>query len=185
MFDRVLVTNFLSVLTVFGDALLVGFVLLNLGQLFYKRFSFFTLILKFLGRYALHFGLIISLLATLGSLYYSDIVGLTPCKLCWYQRILMYPLVPIFSIALLKRYRQIADYILALSGIGGFIALYHYFLQTTKIEILPCSTLGYSVSCSENFFTTFGYITIPMMSLTAFGLIFMLMIALKKHPANT
>lgn len=122
-----------------------------------------------------HFYLIstylISLIATLGSLYYSDVAGYTPCKLCWYQRILMYPQTILYLVALIKKDKTISIYGLVLSIVGGLLALYHYLLQIDVIHSTSCSTIGFSISCSERFSTTFGYITIPMMAFSAFALI--------------
>lgn len=115
--------------------------------------------------------LVVALTATLGSLTYSDIIGYEPCKLCWIQRIFMYPQVVLLAIALYKKERLIVDYILGLSVIGAVIALYHYLLQIGIAPALPCGAVGYSVSCSQRFVMEWGYITIPMMSLTAFLLI--------------
>lgn len=110
----------------------------------------------------------VALTATLGSLFYSEVAGFEPCKLCWYQRVLMYPQVILLGIAIIRNDPAVNKYIYALCGIGTVIAGYHYFLQRTKIEILPCSAVGYSASCSNVFTMQFGYITIPLMALTAF-----------------
>ena len=114
---------------------------------------------------------IVSLFSTLGSLYFSDIAGYTPCKLCWYQRILMYPQTILYMVALAINDKKVALYGLALSIPGLILAIYHYLLQIGILETTSCSTVGFSISCSERFSTTFGYITIPLMSATAFALI--------------
>src|SRR3990172_3183057 len=114
---------------------------------------------------------IISLVATSGSLYLSEIAHFEPCKLCWYQRIFMYPLPIIFVVAICKKLKDVWQYVLPLSIIGGLIAIYHYYLQINPEALAPCSTTGFSVSCSERFFTYFGYITIPWMSFSIFVLI--------------
>lgn len=126
------------------------------------------------GRHALWMGLVISLMATLGSLYYSDILGYEPCKLCWYQRIFMYPQPFLFVLALWRREpTRIWPYSTLLSIVGGAIALFHYYIQTSTAPLvtLPCSALGYSASCTQTFAVELGYITIPMMALTAFVLL--------------
>jgi disulfide bond formation protein DsbB len=126
--------------------------------------------------YALWFGLIVSLVAMLGSLYYSDILGYEPCRLCWYQRIFMYSQVFMFATALLKSDTGVWKYSLPLSWIGAVIAAYHYYIQIAIKPILavPCSAVGYSASCTETFTTSFGYITIPLMALSAFILLIIL-----------
>src|SRR5699024_12841110 len=70
-----------------------------------------------------------ALIATLGSLFYSEVMGFTPCELCWVQRIFMYPLVMIYGVAAFKKDLSIALPGLFLSGIGMFISAYHYLLQ--------------------------------------------------------
>lgn len=124
---------------------------------------------------------IVALTSMLGSLYFSDIAGFAPCTLCWYQRIAMYPMVFLLGIAIARNDRKnIVDYCLALSAIGAIIAGYHYWLQRGGSQVLPCSAVGYSVSCTQTFTMSYGYITIPVMALTAFLLIFISMILYKK-----
>ena len=123
------------------------------------------------GEQALFYGFIVALAATLGSLIYSDVLGYEPCKLCWFQRIFMYPQVLLLGFALIKKQRVIIDYALALAIPGALVAGYHYLLQLGVAPSLPCAAVGYSVSCSERFVLQFGYITIPLMAFTAFVLI--------------
>lgn len=123
---------------------------------------------------------IVSLLAMLGSLTYSDIIGYEPCKLCWFQRIAMYPQVVLMGVAIFRKDEWMKIYGVILSAIGGAIALYHYVGQL-GYTALPCSAIGYSVSCSQKFVLEFGYITIPMMAFSAFALILTaLLLSLKK-----
>lgn len=123
---------------------------------------------------------VVSMAATLGSLFYSDIMGRTPCLLCWYQRILMYPQSIMYLIAIAKNDLSIKTYGLALSFIGAGIAFYHYLLQFNIVTVEMCSAVGYSVSCSERFAATYGYITLPLMSLTAFGMLIVLWLLPRK-----
>jgi disulfide bond formation protein DsbB len=115
-----------------------------------------------------------ALLATLGSLTYSEILGYAPCKLCWIQRIFMYPQVLVLGLALWgkhKENRALLDLSLLMSIIGGVAALYHYLMQLGFIPEGSCAAIGYSASCAERFVLQFGYITIPFMALSAFALI--------------
>lgn len=122
-------------------------------------------------KYGFLVAFIVASLAVIGSLTYSDVLGYTPCVLCWWQRIFMYPLVLLLALSLKWRDVSIRGYAIAMTIVGGFIALDHYVLQTTGISVLPCSAVGYSVSCAKNFVLQYGYITIPLMALSAFGLI--------------
>jgi len=111
-----------------------------------------------------------SLVATLGSLYFSEIKHWTPCSLCWYQRIAMYPLVFILAVAILRRDKLAHLYVLPLSIVGWLISLYHNLLYYGVIpaSIAPCTD---GVSCTTRFFTWFGFITIPFLSFVAFTVI--------------
>ncbi|UJF25504.1 disulfide oxidoreductase [Planococcus sp. 107-1] len=126
----------------------------------------------------------VSLIAMLGSLYFSEIEGFIPCELCWYQRISMYPLVLILGIATFKNDLKAPQYVLPLSLLGGSISVLHYLEQ--KVPgfggIKPCVN---GVPCSAEYINWMGFITIPFLALIAFVLITtaMLILALKKPNA--
>ena len=126
---------------------------------------------RFKDQYFLIFVYLVAMIATLGSLFYSEVAGYEPCKLCWYQRILMYPQAILYMVALAKNDMKVGVYGVALSVVGGAIALYHYLQQIGVITASVCGLVGFSVSCSQRFSTSYGYITIPMMALIAFLLI--------------
>lgn len=135
---------------------------------------------RILGKNAVLFSFIVALIATLGSLFYSEIAGFEPCKLCWFQRIFMYPQVMLLGIALWKKNGMLAIYnSVTLSIIGAVIAGYHYLLQIGVAPELPCAAVGYSSACSQRFVMNFDYITIPLMAFTAFALIFILFLIKK------
>ncbi len=168
-----IIPDFLEILSLVGGVLVLFVILLVV----YNKLSGKNILSGFfevLKKDYFIFGLIVSLTATLGSLFYSDVMGYNPCVLCWYQRILMYPQVLLFALALWKRDRKVAKYSIALSVLGVLLAGYHYLGQISVVKNLPCSAVGYSSSCAETFFLAYGYITIPMMSLTAFLLILIL-----------
>lgn len=123
--------------------------------------------------------LIVSIAATVGSLFYSEVMNFVPCSLCWYQRIFMYPLPIILGIAVYYNEAVIKKYILSVAAIGWLIALYHVLLQ--KIPALkatePCKQ---GIPCSVDYVNYLGFITIPMLSLTAFTLIILLVWRIKK-----
>lgn len=126
---------------------------------------------KVIEKNILYIAWIQTLAATLGSLYYSEIKNYTPCTLCWYQRILMYPLVFIIAVGILRRdKRNLPYYVLPLCVTGWFIALYHVLLQKGILPeaIAPCSI---GASCLTKYTGYFGFITIPVMSLAAFTVI--------------
>ena len=114
-----------------------------------------------------------ALTAMLGSLFYSEIIGYEPCEFCWYQRILMYPLVIIYGWALVKKDFRLAAPGLLLSGIGVLLSAYHYLLQKVPVLSEAGAACG-RVPCNVQYVNYFGFITIPFLSLTAFTVIFVL-----------
>ena len=118
-------------------------------------------------------GFLISFFSLVASLFYSNIIGFAPCELCWWQRIFLYPQVVLFAVALYnEKVNKISDemvfvYSFILSLIGGGIALFQYYGQMFNPNALAICGAE-SVSCAKIFFISFGYITIPMMSLTAY-----------------
>lgn len=118
----------------------------------------------------LYFAWVVSLVATLGSLYFSEIRGFIPCDLCWYQRILMYPLVLILGIGTFQNDVSAKKFALPLAVIGWFISTYHYLVQKVPgfAEIKPCVN---GVPCNTQYINWLGFITIPFLAWTAFTLI--------------
>ncbi len=112
-----------------------------------------------------------SFTAMLGSLYFSEIVGYEPCELCWYQRILMYPLVLLLGLAVVKKDIKAAMYSLLMSGIGGLISLYHYGIQKVTFLTDAAPACG-RVPCTGMYINWLGFITIPFLAFTAFTIIF-------------
>ena len=165
----------LALLTLISNLFLAGVIFSYLLKVVGKA-QLWNIMYPLLSNRAVLMGLLVSLTATLGSLYFSEKRGFTPCILCWYQRILMYPQVALFATALYLKKKDIYQYILPISIFGFLIAGYHYYLQNNPNAFAPCSAVGFSVSCSERYSTTFGYITIPFMSLSAFALIITFML---------
>jgi disulfide bond formation protein DsbB len=120
--------------------------------------------------FAIFFAWVVSLVATLGSLFFSDIMGFAPCTMCWYQRVCMYPLTLIFLVALIRNDKGVLFYAAPLVVIGWFWAFYHSLLIYNVIEeeLAPCS---FGVPCSITYINWLGFIDIPTLSLTAFTLI--------------
>ena len=112
----------------------------------------------------------VSLIATLGSLYFSEIRGFEPCTLCWYQRILMYPIILISGIALFQKNARIALTTAIFAIIGGSISLYHYGIQKLQFLSDSAPSCG-SVSCTGQYINYLGFITIPFLALLAFAMI--------------
>lgn len=113
---------------------------------------------------------VVSLVATLGSLYFSEIRQYIPCDLCWIQRIFMYPLVIIIGVAYVQKNVRIAATTMIFAIIGGCISLYHYGLQKLAFLAEAAPSCG-QVPCTGQYINWLGFITIPFLALTAFILI--------------
>ncbi len=124
---------------------------------------------ELLDRYSLYVALMAAWIAMLGSLYFSQVRGYVPCELCWYQRILMYPLTVVLAVGLLRKDNNLTLFVLPLSSLGFLVALYHYLLE--KTDIFPAHECSAGVSCTAVWINWFGFITIPFLSLVAFTII--------------
>lgn len=122
---------------------------------------------------------VVSLIATGGSLFFSEVMKYIPCELCWYQRIFMYPLVILLGIAAARKDYGIATYALVLSIIGGGFSLYHYAIQ--KVPALgELGTACGIIPCNTDYINWLGFITIPFLALIAFLAITILLVLIRK-----
>ncbi len=124
-------------------------------------------------QYGAYLALAPALTAMLGSLYYSEIAGFVPCTLCWYQRILMYPLTLIILVGIFKQDEYLPEYVLPFSIIGMGVSTYHYLIQLGVLQHPAACAVG--VPCNLRYVNYFGFITIPFMALTAFMMITIIM----------
>ena len=133
-----------------------------------------TILRKELQATTLELATMIAVGATFGSLYFSEIRNFVPCEYCWYQRIAMYPLALILLIATIRRDKNIIPYALSLSLSGLALSVYHYQLQLFPEQSSSC---GLDASCTYRWIEVFGFITIPLLALTSFAFISMILIA--------
>lgn len=133
-------------------------------------------------RYSLYLAWLVSLAATGGSLYFSEVQGFIPCDLCWYQRIFMYPQAILLGIACYRGDRRIISYLLPVNIIGLLISLYHNVeIWFPKLgEVVPCRS---GIPCNFDYLNWLGFITIPLMALTAFILITILLLLGRRREA--
>jgi disulfide bond formation protein DsbB len=116
--------------------------------------------------------------AMCGSLFFSEYADFTPCGLCWYQRIAMYPLVAILLVGALRRdLRGAAAYGLPLALIGAAISTWHIYIEINPEAETGFCTLGDTTSCAVKWIEELGYVTIPVLALTAFVSIAVLLAA--------
>jgi len=125
-----------------------------------------------------------------GSLWFSEVAGFLPCRLCWFQRACMYPLVAILAVAVLGRHfdkpalelraRQLA---FALAAVGAAVATYHVLLE--RFPTLETGACDPAVPCTLVWFERLGFITLPYMALSGFVLILTLLAASWPSPKET
>jgi len=124
----------------------------------------------------------VALFGMMASLYLSDIAHFIPCKLCWYQRIVMYPLAFLLTFAGIRGDFGIRVYGLAMSCFGAFISIYHYQLQLNPEQHSPfCSAFE---SCTVQYLNIFGFMSIPFMALMGFFFIFSLLMFANDQRTN-
>ena len=99
-----------------------------------------------------------------------------PCKLCWYQRIAVYPLVPLLGLASWRRDRGVRPYALALIAVGLPISLYHVVLERVPSLGGACDPLN---PCTIIWVQRFGYLTIPAMAATAQAMVCALLLLVR------
>jgi disulfide bond formation protein DsbB len=107
---------------------------------------------------------------TLGSLYYSEHAGFIPCELCWYQRILMYPLVIVLGVAGLRRDRKVWMTGLVFVALGAPLSLYHWLVERVP-SFASTSSCSIDVPCTSPWFEKLGYVTLAWMAMSSFLLI--------------
>lgn len=108
--------------------------------------------------------------SSLGALFFSEVMKLPPCELCWWQRVFMFPLVILLPLALFPPDRRGVRYALPLALVGWCFALFHWLLVLGVIpETLHPCTKG--VPCSQVTLEWFGFLNLPLLSLLAFSTI--------------
>ncbi len=110
---------------------------------------------------------LVALAASLGALFIGEVLGQTPCLLCWYQRVAMFPLVMILGIACLRGDAGAIPYAASLATTGGLVALWHtgLYFELIPRQIEPC---GQGPSCTSSAMTILGGLPIPALSAAAF-----------------
>lgn len=164
------VNNIFSILTIFGDVIIV-LAMAILAVYFFGDREKVRPFFDFLSRWSVLFAFAISFFAIGGSLIYSEVIGYDPCELCWFQRIFMYPQVIILGFALFNKKKGILLCSISLAVLGALVAGYHYLLQFGVMRGSFCDALDHTANCAQRLVMNFGYVTIPMMVLTAFLLI--------------
>lgn len=127
--------------------------------------------------YGLYMAWLVAIVATAGSLYFSEVRNFIPCTFCWYQRILMYPLVVLFGIASYRGDKGVIAYSLPFSVGGMLVAGYHYLDQ--KIPTFgPPTACSSGIPCNVAYINWSGFITIAFLALTAFTIITVILVVM-------
>ncbi len=170
--------------------LAVGTILMQLGTIMVVAMYSLRATVPFCGwciarlrDWALLKACVLALVASALTLYYSDVLGIIPCGLCWLERVFLYPQVILLGIAAWRKDSSIALYSMALSALGAVVALYHHFIQMGGSEFVPCPASG-TGDCAKRIIFEFGYITFPLMAFSLFALLFVTMWVLRKIDTN-
>lgn len=121
----------------------------------------------------------ITIMAMFGSLFFSEVLKVIPCELCWYQRILMYPLTLILGMIYIKKEYNHVVYVLPFCILGMLVAGYHYAIQKLSL-FYEINTACGRVSCTEDYMNLFNFITIPLLSFISFVLVLICVVNLLK-----
>ena len=171
MLEIVPTLNFYVALAgIFGQLVTVGLILAFFLR---SRSEVARSIVQFTGERGLLLAFLASLGASILTLFYSETIGFTPCPLCWWQRVFLYPQVVLLGMALWKKDSYVAEYSIALSVFGFFVAMYQHLLQVLPDSGLPCPATG--ASCSIRILFEFGYVTYPLLAATLFAFLIVVM----------
>jgi len=170
--DYVDVANtFFTILTLLANAAVIVAVILALGALVSTRMrELGVAVLSAVGPSARLLAWIVATVTTLGSLYYSEIANFVPCRLCWYQRICMYPLAVILLVGLLLRDRRVRWYAAPFVIVGAPLSLYHWLVERVDF-FAKSSSCSAEAPCTVPWFQELGYVTLAFMAMSAFLLI--------------
>jgi disulfide bond formation protein DsbB len=156
--------RFVSVLALFALAGAVGLVVARVAA---------PTVVRQLRPAALWLAFLVALASTAGSLIYSEMYHFEPCRLCWYQRIAMYPLALILGIAAFRRDAAARRYVVPLATAGLAVAAYHYLIEW--YPGLDSGACGTGVPCTARYVEEFGFVSIAFMALSGFAAIISLL----------
>jgi disulfide bond formation protein DsbB len=162
-----------AALLAIGAAALAAFVVV-VGRLARGRSALLEEVMVAIDDAALWIAFLVAALATAGSLYFSEVANYVPCRLCWFQRIAMYPLAVILLVAAIRRDRLVRWYAIPLAGLGAGVSIYHYLIEWhPQLEGDACDPTN---PCSLVWFREFGFATLALMALCGFAAIVALLL---------
>lgn len=175
------VTLFFALLAVAAQLAVVVLVCLAIGgRASTSLASAQTQVLRAVGPQAVWLALLVAGVATGGSLYLSEVAHFVPCRLCWYQRAAMYPLVPVLAVVAWRRFLSARWFVLTAAVVGGMVSTWHVLIENFP-SLESSTSCDPSNPCSLIWVRHLGYLTIPTMALSGFALIASLML-IAHHP---
>ena len=166
-----IMARFFALLTLIADLFVVGsIVLVLMGRRSAAARGHIEATRSFFAEYGLVIAAGVAVTCTLGSLYLSEVANFIPCKLCWYQRIAMYPLALILCIAALKRDVRVSRYVIPIAAIGASLSVYHYLLERFP-DLSSSASCDPAAPCTIVWIWQFHFISIPFMALSGFAAI--------------
>lgn len=163
------INNIFAIGTTF---IFVGLIFLLICKIFFNKTLFYKKTINTLSGESVFIGMIIGICAMLGSLYYSDIANFDACKLCWYQRIAIYPAAIFFTYGYIKKdesFKKLTKILLYPALIISVLHNYLYFFDNSNSTFCDIN-----VSCTTKYFEVFGFSTIPLMSLFVIAILIVL-----------
>jgi len=175
------VTLFLALLSVVAEIAVAATVVLHVAARISPTGARWKLaFVDAIGPQALVLAFFVAVISMSGSLYFSEAAHFTPCKLCWYQRVAMYPLVPVLGLAAWRRDDGIRPYAATLAALGALVSVYHVLIE--RFPSLESGACDVANPCTIIWVRRLGYLTIPTMALSAFALIVALMLTRAGRP---
>ena len=172
------VSLFLALLAVLAQAATAVLAVTAVARLVRPAAAWPQAVLTAVRPVALPLAAAVAVVATLGSLYFSEVADFPPCRLCWFQRIGMYPLALLLPVALWRRDGQVRWYAAPLAALGGLVSAYHVLIE--RFPSLESGSCDPANPCSAIWVERLGYLTIPVMALSGFALIVALLSTLQE-----
>jgi disulfide bond formation protein DsbB len=175
------VSLFLALLAVVAQAGVAGLVAVAVGQRWSPAVRrWHEAAAAVLSQNGLILAFCVALVSMAGSLYFSEGAHFVPCRLCWYQRTAMYPLVPVLGLAAWWHDLRIRPYAGLVAALGGTVSVYHVLVE--HFPSLESGACEINNPCTIIWVRRLGYLTIPTMALSAFALIVTLMVFSRPAP---
>jgi disulfide bond formation protein DsbB len=174
------VSLFLALLALIAEIATVGLVAAVVVQAVQPDLRWSTELLDAVRPVALAIAASVAIVSTLGSLYFSEVANFPPCRLCWFQRIGMYPLAVILPIAAWRRDPAVRWYALPLAVAGGLVSVYHMVVE--RYPSLEAGSCDPTNPCSIIWVERLGFLTIPTMALSGFALIAVMLVLPEETP---